>query len=71
MESKSYRNIAETIGVSMNGDILFVTDSEKEAEAADAAGWKAVLAERPGNAALSDDASRKFRIVDSMTGVLS
>ncbi len=64
----SYEELAEHIGVDAPGDLLFVTDNVKEAEAAREAGWKVVVAVREGNAALPQ--GHGFREVTSMTQVL-
>lgn len=52
MEAGSYRNIALSLGVDAPADLLFATDNLAEAQAAAAAGWQVVLADRPGNAAV-------------------
>ena len=51
-ESGSYTDIALTLGVESNSEILFITDIIEEAEAAAAVGVDVVLSVRPGNAAL-------------------
>lgn len=48
VEAKSYRRIAQTLGLSP-GEILFVSDIVSELAAAREAGMKAVLSIRPGN----------------------
>ena len=68
VESSSYRNIALSLGVDSPGEVLFATDNILEAEAAAAAGWQVVLADRPGNAALP--AGHKFAVADSAAGFL-
>lgn len=69
MEAASYQEIYLSLGVDDPKSILFVTDSLKEAEAAEKAGWSVSLAKRSGNAALPLGAER-FRIVESMTELL-
>lgn len=54
VEAASYRNIALSLGVDSPSELLFATDNIKEAQAAAAAGWQVVLADRPGNAALPE-----------------
>jgi enolase-phosphatase E1 len=48
-EAESYQRIASTVGVSPE-QILFVSDSVREVDAARAAGMQTRLSERPGNA---------------------
>lgn len=48
--------------------VLFATDVLAEAQAAQAAGWQAVLVNRPGNKPLIDN--HNFRVIDSMTQLL-
>jgi methionine salvage enolase-phosphatase E1 len=68
VEAASYKEIALALGVDSPADILFATDALAEAQAADAAGWRAVLVERPGNKPLP--AGHKFRVISSMTQLL-
>jgi methylthioribulose 1-phosphate dehydratase/enolase-phosphatase E1 len=49
VESSSYRNIALSLGADSSSELLFATDNILEAEAAAAAGWQVVVADRPGN----------------------
>ncbi|PNW88149.1 hypothetical protein CHLRE_01g016528v5 [Chlamydomonas reinhardtii] len=67
-EAGSYSNIALSLGVDSPSDILFATDVLAEAQAAAAAGWRAVLVERPGNKALP--AGHGFRVISSMQELL-
>ncbi|GBP03996.1 Enolase-phosphatase E1 [Eumeta japonica] len=55
-EASSYTAISEKIGCKPD-EILFLTDIEKEAEAAKAAGLYAVLVSREGNAPLAESAA--------------
>ena len=55
MEEGSYRNIALFLGVDAPQDIVFATDNILEARAARAAGWRVVVADRPGNKPLPAD----------------
>lgn len=64
-ESASYGNIARSLGVE-TGEVVFVSDLEAEIVAADAAGMKAVVAVRPGNAPLSEVTKGKFPLVRSL-----
>lgn len=66
-ESSSYKEIALNLGVAA-ADIVFATDILKEAQAAAAAGWQAVLVERPGNAPLPE--GHGFRVVSNMNDLL-
>lgn len=68
VEAEAYNNIALSLGVDAPSQILFATDNILEARAAAAAGWRAVIADRPGNAALPADC--EFRVVQSMTDLL-
>ncbi|XP_010482787.1 PREDICTED: probable bifunctional methylthioribulose-1-phosphate dehydratase/enolase-phosphatase E1 isoform X1 [Camelina sativa] len=54
-ESRSYKEIAETLGVDDPSEILFVTDVYQEATAAKAAGLEAIISIRPGNAPLPEN----------------
>lgn len=49
--------------------VLFATDVLAEAEAAAAAGWRAVLVSRPGNKPLPEQPG--FRVIESMQQLLS
>ena len=68
MEAGSYTNIALSLGVDAPGEVLFATDNIDEAKAAAAAGWRAVLVDRPGNKPLP--AGHGFRVVTSMESLL-
>lgn len=67
-ESASYTNILLSLGVDSAAEVLFATDVLAEAQAAAAAGWQAVLVERPGNKPLP--AGHGFRVVTSMQQLL-
>jgi len=62
-ESASYADIALSLGMDDYSQILFVTDIYEEAVAADAAGYKVLIALRPGNAALPTN--NKFTTISS------
>jgi methylthioribulose 1-phosphate dehydratase / enolase-phosphatase E1 len=61
-ESKSYEEIALTLGTN-NHEILFVTDILAEAQAAEAAGFEAFIASRPGNAVIAE--AHDFKVIQS------
>ncbi|KAL6753260.1 HAD-like domain-containing protein [Haematococcus lacustris] len=65
----SYKDIALSLGVDSPGEIVFATDLLAEAQAASAAGWRAVLVTRPGNAPLPE--GHGFAVVDSVQKLLS
>jgi methylthioribulose 1-phosphate dehydratase/enolase-phosphatase E1 len=67
-EAGSYHNIQLTLGVDDPSEVLFATDMLPEAQAAQAAGWQAVLVVRPGNKPLPED--HGFRVVESMQELL-
>ncbi len=69
MEERSYHEIALALGQDSAGDILFATDNIAEARAAAAAGWRVVLADRPGNKPLPVD--HGFRVATSMQDILA
>eukprot|EP00581_Thalassiosira_minuscula_P013504 CAMPEP_0183719596 /NCGR_PEP_ID=MMETSP0737-20130205/12457_1 /TAXON_ID=385413 /ORGANISM="Thalassiosira miniscula, Strain CCMP1093" /LENGTH=697 /DNA_ID=CAMNT_0025949317 /DNA_START=141 /DNA_END=2234 /DNA_ORIENTATION=+ len=64
-ESPSYINIAKDLNVETKA-VIFVSDLEAELRAAKEAGMVAVMAVRPGNAPLSEDAKRDFPLVRSL-----
>ncbi|KAG2299271.1 hypothetical protein Bca4012_010842 [Brassica carinata] len=66
-ESKSYKEIKETLGVDDPSEILFVTDVYQEATAAKAAGLEAVISIRPGNASLPEN--HGFKTVTSFSQI--
>jgi len=68
-EAASYTNIQHTLGVDDADQILFATDILAEAEAAAAAGWRAVLVSRPGNKPLPEEPG--FRVIEAMTQLLT
>lgn len=69
MEASSYNNIALSLGVDSAAEVLFATDSVLEAQAAAAAGWRVVLADRPGNKPLPADVS--FPVVQTIQEALA
>ena len=70
VEASSYENIALSLGVDSPSQVLFATDNPAEAEAAAAAGWAAVIVDRPGNKPLPADGLR-FPVVNSMQEALA
>ncbi|MFH4980264.1 hypothetical protein AB6A40_006973 [Gnathostoma spinigerum] len=70
VESESYCRIAESIKVPPQ-NILFLTDIEKEAEAAQSAGVPTMIVKRDGNAPLSPDAEQRFAMTSSFKVLLS
>lgn len=70
VEASSYENIALSLGVDSPTQVLFATDNPAEAEAAAAAGWAAVLVDRPGNKPLLAEGLR-FPVVKSMQEALA
>lgn len=65
-EATSYQAIAAAVGVAP-GDILFVTDNLREAEAAAAAGLQVAVSQRPGNPPLPE---HDFRQIGALTDVI-
>lgn len=63
-ESASYTAIVEKIGCNTD-DILFLTDVDKEAEAARQAGLHVALVSREGNAPLTPEATEAFAVINS------
>ena len=70
VEAASYKEISLSLGVDSGDEVLFATDILAEAVAAKEAGWNAVLVSRPGNKPLPADAASKFRIIESLEGLL-
>uniref|UniRef100_A0A1J3D0G0 Probable bifunctional methylthioribulose-1-phosphate dehydratase/enolase-phosphatase E1 n=1 Tax=Noccaea caerulescens TaxID=107243 RepID=A0A1J3D0G0_NOCCA len=66
-ESRSYKEITETLGVDDPSEILFVTDVYQEATAANAAGLEAIISIRPGNASLPEN--HGFKTVTSFSQI--
>lgn len=62
-ESQSYKNILKEIGVD-GSDVLFLSDIPNEVIAADEAGMKVVILDRPNNPTELDSEIRKrFKVV--------
>ena len=68
VEASAYENIALSLGVDSPGEVLFATDNQAEAVAAAAAGWRAVLVDRPGNKPLGE--APGFPVITSMEDLL-
>ena len=62
-------NIAASIGVDDPKSISFITDNIKEADAAKAAGWTAILAVRAGNPPLPAEASNQYQVIESLAKI--
>jgi methylthioribulose 1-phosphate dehydratase/enolase-phosphatase E1 len=65
---ESYHSSMPTCVISVL-QVLFATDVLAEAQAAAAAGWRAVLVSRPGNKALPEQPG--FRVIESMQQLLT
>ncbi|VVD01581.1 unnamed protein product [Leptidea sinapis] len=63
---ESYKAIVGQIGCSAE-DVLFLTDIEKEAEAARSAGLQVALVSRDGNAELTEEATGTYPVIKSFT----
>jgi len=70
VEPASYKEIALCLGVDNPGQVIFATDSIKEAEAATKAGWSVGLTVRPGNPPLPADAASRFRVIETIQSLL-
>jgi methylthioribulose 1-phosphate dehydratase/enolase-phosphatase E1 len=68
VDASSYKNILLTLGVNEPQQVLFATDVLAEAQAAQAAGWQAVLVDRPGNKPLPEE--HGFRVIETMSQLL-
>ncbi|EFP05556.1 hypothetical protein CRE_27032 [Caenorhabditis remanei] len=68
-ESASYTKISAEIGVPEK-DILFLTDVEAEAAAANKAGLQTRLVIRPGNASLTQEAKNAYGTIESLEEIL-
>lgn len=64
-EAQSYVNIAKALNLDP-GEIVFATDNVLEADAADEAGMKVVVMDRPGNPPTGDHAHRVLANFDSL-----
>lgn len=67
-ETASYTKITSKLGVPADR-VLFFSDSTKEVAAALDAGLRAVVVDRPGNAALTEDAPDHFSIITSFDAI--
>ncbi|XP_050371194.1 probable bifunctional methylthioribulose-1-phosphate dehydratase/enolase-phosphatase E1 1 [Argentina anserina] len=66
-ETKSYAEIAESVGVDRPSEVLFLTDVFQEAVAAKAAGLEVIVSIRPGNGPLPD--SHGFKTITSFSEI--
>jgi methylthioribulose 1-phosphate dehydratase/enolase-phosphatase E1 len=70
-DARSYEQIQATVGYDdARADLVFATDAVAEAEAARAAGWRAVLVAREGNPPLEAGAAAAFPVVTTMAELL-
>ncbi|KAI9282208.1 2,3-diketo-5-methylthio-1-phosphopentane phosphatase [Sporodiniella umbellata] len=67
-QTDSYQSIAKEINQD-SASILFVSDNIHEIVAADQAGYQVVISDRPGNAPLDPETSKKFQIVTSFAQI--
>ncbi|KAF2200251.1 2,3-diketo-5-methylthio-1-phosphopentane phosphatase [Delitschia confertaspora ATCC 74209] len=65
LEEESYHKICRELRVE-EGKVTFLTDNVKEAIAATAAGIYTILADRPGNAPLDNEARSNFAVIKSL-----
>ncbi|EEB17075.1 enolase-phosphatase E-1, putative [Pediculus humanus corporis] len=68
-EASSYVSIAKAVGLDCN-QILFLTDSIKEAVAADKAGMQVNVVVREGNVPLTDDEKKAFTVVSNFNDIV-
>ncbi|RZC46538.1 hypothetical protein C5167_039485 [Papaver somniferum] len=66
-ETRSYMEIAQSLGVDNPSEILFVTDVFQEAVAAKEAGLEVIISVRPGNAPLPE--THEFKTVTSFSEI--
>lgn len=64
-EKSSYEQILKAIDV-RGDDVLFLSDNVAEVKAAIGAGLGSYLVERPGNAPISDDDRKLYRVIKSL-----
>ena len=67
-EASSYEKIAGELGKPAES-ILFFSDNVKEVKAAIEAGMKAVVVDRPGNAALSEEDRAKYKVISALNEI--
>ena len=65
LEASSYSAIAEKLG-KQSSHVLFLSDNVKEVQAATEAGMKAIVVDRPGNAPLTEEDKKTYKIVESL-----
>lgn len=68
IESTSYEKIIKDLEMSAE-QLLFITDNAEEAEAAKTAGLQVAIVKREGNADLSEDVEKKFKIISSFSEI--
>ncbi|KAI1268508.1 enolase-phosphatase E1 [Xylariaceae sp. FL1019] len=64
-ETKSYRTIAKAHSEIAIDHWLFLSDNPKEVDAAVGAGMQSMVVQRPGNAPLPDEVSRRHQIIEN------
>lgn len=70
IDDRSYVKIVEDLKVENPGDILFLSDNPKEVDAAEKAGLQSYIVVRPGNAPLPEGAEKKYKVIETLEGVL-
>ena len=68
MEKGSYEGIAKEMGQRVDR-VLFLSDNVAEVRAARGAGMRALLVDRPGNAAVGEVDRRELGAVDSLAEI--
>lgn len=64
IESESYSKIADAVDMKPSR-ILFITDVVKESRAAFKAGYRTAISVRPGNAPVTDEDKRDFKVIST------
>lgn len=70
IDDGSYIKIAKDLKVENPSDILFLSDNPKEVDAAKKAGLQSYIVVRPGNAPLPEGSEKKYKIIETLDGVL-
>lgn len=68
MEASSYTTIANKLG-KQPFRILFLSDNVKEVQAAIEAGMKSIVVDRPGNAPLTEEDHKTYKVVESLHSI--
>ncbi len=69
MEASSYEKIASKYKRYPTEEWLFLSDNVKEVEAAKKAGMQSYVVHRPGNAALSSEARKEHKVIETFDEV--